>query len=226
LTQISIKLNQIKPYKPKYALRKCIATGESEDRDGLIRFVLDPFGQLTPDFSEKLPGKGMWICSCYKMISLAVQKELFSKSARKKVLIPEKFISYIETGLVERAISSLGLARRAGRIIAGHAKVGNALRQGKVLMRIEAKDGAADGRGKLNRIRPNVPILESVSSKELAKAFDREHIIHLAVLINNHSGKGLEQRLKRDFGRLERFRKTNLDTRLENVAYGCIETIV
>jgi ribosomal protein L7Ae-like RNA K-turn-binding protein len=160
------------------------------------------------------------------MISFALQKELFSKSVRKKVLIPEKLICTIEKGLVDRTISSLGLARRAGRIIAGYAKVENALRQGKVLMRIEAKDGAVDGREKLNRIRPKVTILDSLSSKELAKAFDRGHIVHLAVSVNNHSDKGLEERLIRDFGRLERFRKTNPDTRLENVAYGCIETIV
>ena len=226
MTQTYIKSNPIKPDKPKYGLRKCLATGESEDRDGLIRFVVDPFDQLTPDFSEKLPGKGMWVCSCSKIISLAIQRELFSKSARKKVLIPEKFISCIETGLVERAISRLGLARRAGRIVAGHAKVENSLRQGKVLIRIEAKDGATDGREKLNRIRPKVPILDSLSSKELAKAFDRGHIVHLAVSINNHSDKGLEQQLMRNFGRLERFRKTNPDTRLENVASGCIKTIV
>jgi predicted RNA-binding protein YlxR (DUF448 family) len=216
----------MKSDKPKNGLRKCIATGESEERDGLIRFVTDPFGQLTPDFAEKLPGKGMWVCSCYNMISFALQKELFSKSVRKKVLIPEKLICTIEKGLVDRTISSLGLARRAGRIIAGYAKVENALRQGKVLMRIEAKDGAVDGREKLNRIRPKVTILDSLSSKELAKAFDRGHIVHLAVSVNNHSDKGLEERLIRDFGRLERFRKTNPDTRLENVAYGCIETIV
>ena len=145
----------------------------------------------------------------------------------QKVLISNSFMDNVEQMLVDRAVSAVGLARRAGRILAGHAKIDHALRQRKVLLRIEAKDGAQDGRNKLTRLNPNIPVLDCVYNEELARAFEKHNAVHLAIAVNNKNGDdGLMAKFKKDFGRLERFRQSNQNVRLENSTYQCIETTI
>ena len=214
-------------HKTKKITRKCIATEESKEPIKMIRFVLDPFGAVVPDLAEKLPGKGMWITSCYGTISKAVEKRLFERSMHQRVIISNSFLEDIEQILVDRAVSAVGLARRAGRVLAGHAKIDHALRQGKVLLRIEAKDGSRDGRNKLTRLNPNIPVLDCVYSEELARAFEKHNAVHLAIAVNNKKGDdGLMAKFKKDFGRLEQFRRSNKNVRLENSTYQCIETTI
>ena len=208
-------------------LRKCIVTGQSRDSVQMIRFVLGPFGEVVPDIEEKLPGKGMWVTSCYQTIAKTAEKKSFERSMHRKVLFSDRFLENIEQKLVDRAVSAVGIARRAGRVLAGHAKIDRALRDRKVLLRIEAKDGAEDGRNKLTRLDPNIPILDCVYGKELARAFETRHAIHLAIAVDNKKGNdGLMTKLKKDFGRLEQFRKSNKNVKLENSTYQCIETII
>ena len=54
--------------------RRCIASGESGSKFGLIRFVLDPAGGVTPDLAERLPGRGVWLSSDRASAELAVKK--------------------------------------------------------------------------------------------------------------------------------------------------------
>ena len=214
-------------HKSRMTLRKCIVTGESQEPVKMIRFVLGPFGEVVPDIEEKLPGKGMWVTSCYETISKTVEKRSFEKATHQKVLISNSFLEDIEQILVDRAVSTVGLARRAGLVLAGHAKIDRALREGKVLLRIEAKDGAEGGRNKLTRLDPNIPILDCVYGKELARAFEKRDAIHLAIAVDNKNGNdGLMAKFKKDFGRLEQFRKSNKNVKLENSTYQCIETII
>ena len=214
-------------HKSRLTLRKCIVTGQSREPVKMIRFVLGPFGEVVPDIEEKLPGKGMWVTSCYETISKTVEKRSFERSMHQKVLISNDFLENIERKLVDRAVSAVGLARRAGRVLAGHAKIDRALREGKILLRIEAKDGAEGGRNKLTRLDPNIPILDCVYRKELARAFEKRNAIHLAIAVDNKKGNdGLMAKFKKDFGRLEQFRKSNKNVKLENSTYQCIETII
>ena len=214
-------------HKSRMTLRKCIVTGQSQEPVKMIRFVLGPFGEVVPDIEEKLPGKGMWVTSCYETISKTVEKRSFEKSTHQKVLISSGFLENIERKLVDRAVSAVGLARRAGRVLAGHTKIDRALRKGKVLLRIEAKDGAEGGRNKLTRLDPNIPILDCVYEKELARALEERNAIHLAITVDDKNGNdGLMAKFKKDFGRLEQFRKSNKNVKLENSTYQCIETII
>ena len=73
-------------------LRKCIVTGQSQEPVKMIRFVLGPFGEVVPDIEEKLPGKGMWVTSCYETISKTVEKRSFERSTHQKVLISNGFL--------------------------------------------------------------------------------------------------------------------------------------
>ena len=64
-----------------------------------------------------------------------------------------------------------------------------------------ASDGAADGRQKLRRLAPDVPLIVAFSSTELGAALGRESLVHVAV-----APGGLAQRLQQDMARLAGFR--------------------
>ena len=63
--------------------RKCIATGKIRDRDEMYRFIIGPDGQLLPDLAEKLPGRGLWVSANQLSLKLAIEENLFEKSAKK-----------------------------------------------------------------------------------------------------------------------------------------------
>lgn len=206
--------------------RRCIATGSSGSKDHLIRFVIAPDGTVTADLAEKLPGRGIWVTAGRDAVGTAIKRGLFARAARRSVTVPDNLLGRLEVMLVERAVAAVGLARRAGLAIAGQAKVEAALRQHQVAVRLEASDGAIDGRRKLDRLAPGVPVLTALLAEELALAFDREHVVHVAVSRDANSagaGHGLVGRLTRDFERLAGFRLNLVGAGLENSAERCIE---
>tara|TARA_Y100000588_G_C14183822_1_gene894928 strand:- start:214 stop:828 length:615 start_codon:yes stop_codon:yes gene_type:complete len=185
---------------------RCIFSGFELNRNELIRLVLDPKDLLTLDLSEKLPGNPLWITASRDMLQIAIKRDLFSRTTGQKVIIPADFVKNVEFALVERSIAAIGLARRSGCILWGNKKVETALRKGNVVLRIEAIDGSINGQKKLDKIA-NVPVVRSLSSAELARAFRRTHIVHAAISASNcASNSRLTARLIKDFNRLGRFR--------------------
>jgi predicted RNA-binding protein YlxR (DUF448 family) len=79
--------------------RRCIVTGEVQRRNGLIRFVVSPDGQIAPDILEKLPGRGIWVSADRDAIEKAVKKNLFARAAKAKVTVPEDLADRVEAGL-------------------------------------------------------------------------------------------------------------------------------
>ena len=61
--------------------RRCIVTGETQPKAGLIRFVAGPDGQVVPDLAEKLPGRGFWVVADRQALDRAAAKGLFSRGA-------------------------------------------------------------------------------------------------------------------------------------------------
>ena len=59
--------------------RKCIATGEIQPKEGLIRFVLGPDGQVVADVLGKLPGRGVYVTASRSALDTAVKKRLFAR---------------------------------------------------------------------------------------------------------------------------------------------------
>ncbi len=47
---------------------------------------------------------------------------------------------------------------------------------------VEAADGGADARGKLEALAPGVPVVDRLTCAELSAAFGREHVVHAALL--------------------------------------------
>ncbi len=182
--------------------RRCLVTGERCPRESMIRFVLDPDGQVTPDLAETLPGRGMWLSAQAGTIKTACDRRLFAKAAKARAEfsadLPERVIAL----LVRRTVDLLSLARRAGDAVAGFDKVQAGLRAGRVALLLEASDGAEDGRRKLVAIAgPDVVVIDSLSASEIGAAFGRDRMVHAVV-----APGGLGDKLRRETLRLSGLR--------------------
>lgn len=189
------------------SLRRCVASGAVRSKAAMIRFVVAPDGALVPDLEESLPGRGLWLTADRALAEKAFAKGLFAKAARRGVTIAPDLLARTEARLAQRCFDAIGLTRRAGQAVAGFDKVAAALRAGRIGtgkglgVRLEASDGADDGRAKLDALarglsRP-LPVLDRFSRSELGAAFGRDDSVHVII------GQGnLVERLIRDAARL------------------------
>ncbi|HYG85288.1 MAG TPA: RNA-binding protein [Azospirillum sp.] len=188
----------------KGPLRRCIATGAVQPKDGMIRFGIAPDGEVVPDLEERLPGRGLWLTAERAALDKAVSKSLFSKAARRAVRPPADLADRLARLLRRRCLDQIGLARRAGQAVAGFEKVREALKGGRVGTKgpppgllLEAADGSPDQRGKLTALAPGLPVLDLFESAELAAALGRDHAVHAVVAAGR-----LADGLSRDAARL------------------------
>ena len=187
--------------------RRCIVMGEVFPESKLVRFVADPDGNVVPDVTADLPGRGMWVSATRAAVATAVAKNLFSKSAKMPLKASADLPDRVERLLSARMQSDLGLARRAGQAMLGFDNVMRELdARTPPAALVEASDGALDGRRKLTgsiRARDlKVHIIEVLTSAELSLALGRENVIHAAL----KPGR-LAERLTFDAGRLGGFRQ-------------------
>jgi len=186
--------------------RRCLVSRTAAARDHLIRFVLDPDHRVLPDLEERLPGRGMWLSADRDVVNRAVAGRLFARAARAPAVAEADLAVMVERLLASRALGCVGLARRAGQVVVGFDQVRAALRASKAAVLIAAADGAADGRSKLRRLAPDLPLITAFSRSELGASLGRDDVVHVAV-----APGGLAQRLLRDVERLAGFRPGALD---------------
>jgi len=187
--------------------RRDIVSGEVLPEGQIIRFAFSPDGEVVPDVAAKLPGRGAWVAANRAAVTAAVEKKLFSRTAKANVTAGSDLADRTEALLIARMLGDLGIARRSGALMLGFD---NVLRQlegpkpPKAL--IEALDGSKDGKRKLyaaaHRLELNCVVIESLTSAELGLALGRENVIHAAV-----QPGGLANRLIFDAERLSGFRK-------------------
>lgn len=199
--------------------RRCIVTGETGGKEGLIRFVLDPEGRVVPDLAEKLPGRGLWVTATRETVEKAAAKGHFAKAARAPAAADPGLAGLVERLLARRAADALGLARKAGALEAGFEKVLTAIERGRVAALIEARDGSQDGRRKLEQrlrvtkeqgILGDVPVLSPLWADEMGLALGRGNVIHAALIQGRMQAKVLGElaRLER-YGRKDRPEKAH-----------------
>lgn len=176
--------------------RRCIVTGETQPKAGLIRFVAGPDGEVVPDLAEKLPGRGFWVLADRKALDRAASKGLFSRGAKAQVQAPPELLSMIEEGLARRVTDTLSLARKAGLAVAGFEKVKDWLAGGKAKVLLQASDGSDRGKGKLWTPEGG-RWFGCLTASELGLSFGRDHVIHSAL-----APGGLTTKLIRDASRL------------------------
>jgi predicted RNA-binding protein YlxR (DUF448 family) len=191
------------------AERFCAVTGTVKPVADMIRFVLAPDGAAVPDLKRRLPGRGIWITATREALTSAVARKAFSRSFKRDVRLPRDFVATTE-GLLERsALDALAIARKAGKVAIGYAKVEAALTEAKAVVLLHAAEAAADGVRKLKptgRARPDgtadsIPVVGVFTSAQLDLALGRSNVIHAALKAGPESETFLARAR-----RLERFR--------------------
>ncbi|MDY0881840.1 RNA-binding protein [Dongia soli] len=171
--------------------RRCIVTRQVFDKRHLLRFVLDPDGQVVPDVKNRLPGRGFWVQADRAALLTAIKTNAFAKAARRQVGMPADLVERVTVLLQREVAELLGLARKSGDLTAGYDKVEQALRAKQVAVLVQASDGAEDGRSKLARLAGSgVEIWTPLTVAELAAALGRENPVHVAL-----KSSGIAERL-------------------------------
>ena len=173
-------------------MRMCAVSRKVRPVDELIRFVLSPEGAVVPDLKRKLPGRGLWIEASRARVAEAVRRNQFSRGFKRDVRAAQTLASDTEKLLVKSAADALAIAAKAGQVVAGFAKVEEALAGGQAIALIHASDGAADGIRKLDAIvrqragnhgeSAGFPVVTALTSAELDLALGRANVVHAALL--------------------------------------------
>jgi uncharacterized protein len=173
-------------------MRMCAVSREKRPIDELIRFVLSPQGEVVPDLKRKLPGRGLWITASRARVAEAVRRNQFSRGFKRDIRAAQSLASDTENLLVRSAVEALAMAAKAGQVVAGFAKVEEALAGGQARALIHASDGAADGIRKLDTLvrqraenhgeSADFPVVTALTSAQLDLALGRANVIHAALL--------------------------------------------
>lgn len=179
--------------------RRCIVAMERRPQGEMIRFVLSPDGQVTPDLAAKLPGRGAWVTASREAIDIAVKKGAFARAFKRQVKAGPDLSAQVEQLLVKRILDQLGMVKRAGNLILGFEQVREEVRKAAPAFVIEASDGSEDQRGKVlalvrglhtpepdetGKMAGNLelpPVIGCFSGDELGMALGRERVIHACV---------------------------------------------
>lgn len=180
--------------------RRCIVTGETQPKRGLVRFVVGPDNGVFPDVMEKLPGRGIWVSAERDVLEKAIAKKLFSRGAKAQVNVQDGLIDEVERQLVRRVIDLIALSRKSGSAVAGFEKVKSWLADGRAKVLLQAADGSERGKGKLWTPEGG-RFFGSLTGSELGLAFGRESVIHGAL-----GAGGLTKRVIDEASRLAGFR--------------------
>lgn len=170
--------------------RTCIVTRKAGSADELIRFVAAPDGSVVADLKRNLPGRGCWVTGTRKTIEEAMRKNLFARALKETVTAAADLPDVIDRVMTRNFAGTLGLARKAGQIATGAAKVEALARSGQTLLLLHASDAAADGVRKMDQARkavamtggPDIPALKLLTGVEMDLALGGGNVIHAAVL--------------------------------------------
>jgi predicted RNA-binding protein YlxR (DUF448 family) len=148
-----------------------------------------PDGAVVPDLRARLPGRGVWVGATRAEVGEAVRRKLFSRGLKSQAKADPGLADAVAARLRESALGRLGMARKAGALVAGFAKVEAALTQGEAIALVIAGDAAEDGRRKIEAAARRgygddgrLPVIRMFDSAELSLALGRPNVIHAAVL--------------------------------------------
>lgn len=176
--------------------RRCIVTGESQPRGGLVRFVVGPDSGIVPDIAGKLPGRGIWVSAGRDAIEMAAKRKLFARAAKAPVTVPLGLGDLVHDLLTQRVIELLSLARKSGQAVAGYEKTRDWLVSGEARVLIQASDGSERGKSKLRPPPGKAGHLTCLTAGEIGLAFGREHVIHAALAAGGLTARVVEEAAK------------------------------
>jgi predicted RNA-binding protein YlxR (DUF448 family) len=206
------------PRKNEPTTRLCAVTREIRPLAHLIRFVCDPEGVVVPDLKRQLPGRGMWVTARRDTVETAIRRKAFARAFEGSVTVDAALPDLIDRLLVEAALGTFGLARKAGSVLTGFAKVEAAIAKEQIAGLVHASEAGEDGVLKLaaalsrrNRQgrdanfrqsdgmnarsdeKNGIPVIRSFSGTQLDLALGRSNVIHAALLAGRASDIFIER---------------------------------
>ena len=171
-------------------LRTCIVTRAVRPADDMLRFVLDPQGEVVVDLRRKLPGRGVWVSANAATVREAVKRKAFQRSFKRNGLAVSATLAESVDDLMQRdALQALAMANKAGAVVTGSTKVEAAIASGTIAVLVHASDGRPDGIRKLDaQLRQrhgeganDVPKINLFHAEQLDLALGRTNVIHAAL---------------------------------------------
>ena len=169
-----------------------MASGAVRDPDDMVRYVRSPDGDVLPDALGKLPGRGVWVSADEASLRRAVKIGGFKRGFKGNAKVDaDTLVEQTRAQLRRRLLNQLTMARKAGRLAFGQSSVREAAARGEVALRIEARDGQPDGRGKLRTLSlatarelelPDPKVVGCFTAQEIGEALGREPVVHAAML--------------------------------------------
>jgi predicted RNA-binding protein YlxR (DUF448 family) len=185
------------PLASKSPQRKCLVSGESFDKENLLRFVRAPDGTLTFDVNGKLPGRGAYVTPTADALKTALKKNLFAKSFKDGTKVPADMATLVTQQIRAAALQYLALARRAGQAVAGAEKCGDFIRRHAPAAIVQASDAGRDGQQTARGLAHDKPIVTEFTRDELGAIFGREQAVVVAI-----AQSGLAKQFLSALGRL------------------------
>lgn len=175
--------------------RRCILTGDTSERDSLLRLAISLDGLVLPDAGAKAPGRGAWIGVPRAALETALAEGHLKKALMRAfkgapLTIPADLPEKIEAALVRQLGDRLGLELRSGNIVMGSARIEEQARSGRIAILLHAADSSEDGRRKLDQawrvgtdaegtgLRGQTLPLDRTA---LSVALGRDNVVHLGV---------------------------------------------
>jgi hypothetical protein len=142
----------------------------------------------------------------------AARRKLFARALKREVAMPDDLGGQVDALLARSVLGAIGLARKAGQIALGAAKIEAKVRSGEALAVLHADEAAEDGIRKIAQARratvhlggPDIAAYNLFREAEMGLALGGTNVIHAALL----AGEAGKAALKRVIA-LDRYRGGN-----------------
>jgi uncharacterized protein len=168
-----------------FPVRTCILERARKEKPFLLRFALSPQEEVVPDINGKLPGRGVWVTAKKTSVEEAVRRRAFQRAFRRQVSVRQDLAAQVEELLKRSALERLSIANKAGLVVVGYMKVGEALKRNEIIALVHADTAAPDGKTKLNRKfaasraeKDHILPKNCLTSAEISLAAGSANVIH------------------------------------------------
>ena len=194
--------------------RRCVLTGDTGERDSLIRLAVSPDGAVLADPLAKAPGRGAWIGVDKHALEAALGSGDLKRALARafkdgKIAIADGLPDQVEAGLRKALLDRLGLEMRSGKLILGAERIAEQARSGRVAWLGHAADAKEDGTKRLDQAyRVGLDAEGSglrgerlpLDRAALSVALGRDNVVHLAL-----ADRRSAERVTIPLGRLKTF---------------------
>jgi len=192
--------------------RLCVATSEVKPIADMIRFVIGPERIVVPDIKRKLPGRGVWVTARQSVLADAVRRNVFRRGFKADVEVSQNLPDLVDQLLERSVLDALAMARKAGAVIAGFAKIESAIESQEIVALLQARDASGDGHRKIISAlkrrfgddHERIVMMSGFASAQLSLALARSNVVHAVLLAERPSDAVLAR-----WRVLERFRTSD-----------------